>query len=996
MARFARLALLSAVVLLIPTLARAQGSIAGAVKDSSGAVLPGVTVEAASPVLIEKVRTATTDGRGQYQIVDLRPGAYVVTFTLPGFNTVKREGITLSGSFVATVDVEMRVGALEETITVTGEAPLVDVQSVTRQRAVSAEIIDALPTSRVHSSIATLIPGISATKADIGGTTFSAGFMQGHGSKGDDSRIMTDGISVAAFRGKGAGGQTTPDVGAMQEMTFDYAGASAENPTGGIRVNLIPREGGNSFKGSTFYGFANSSMQSSGLTQEIADRGLKVTDSVKMNYDFNPGFGGPIVRDRLWFYATFRNTVADNYVGGLYFDKNAGDPTKWTFDPDTSRQVFKHQWWRDAQLRLTYQVSPRNKLGISMWSTPTCQCPSGASATTAFEASTVSSNEPWHQMLVNYSAPLTNRILLESTVFARFDEFTTNRNLDEGRNPLLIPVTEQSTGFLYRATPQYTRNQWTGVYYRAALSYVTGTHSLKVGFNNQPGALVDGRLADNPLSYRVNRPISQGGTPNQLTLRATPFYPIYNVTRDLGIYVQDKWTLSRLTLSYGLRYDNFRAAYPEQHFGPVTLAPKRDVSFPETAGQNWKDWSPKSAVSYDVFGNQRTAIKASLNRYVAGNGSGGLTDTLNPFTGLVSSTTRTWTDSNNNFFPDCDILNPVVQDLRASGGDFCAAMSNSNFGTSVNTGVTVDPKLKNGWFKREFNWEFSTGVQHQLTQGVALDVSYFRRWYGNFQVTDDRNLSASDFDKFLIPAPTTTPFATTAPAGTQLPNGGNYNVENLYNIVGAKFGQPTDNFVTLSDTYGKQTEHWNGFDVLVSARLHSRLTIQGGTSTGRTTTNSCEIRAKLPETALLNPYCETSTGFLTDLKGFVTYTVPRAEVLLSTTFQSSMGPQIQANYVATNAVVQPSLGRALSGNAPNVTVPLIKPGEMFGDHLYQLDFRIGKVFRFNRYRFVANLDVFNALNQHTVLTENSNFDVWRRPTSILMARFAKVGFQLDF
>ena len=998
MARFTRLAVLVVgAVLLIPTMALAQASIAGTVTDSSGAVLPGVTVEAASPVLIEKVRTATTDGGGQYNIVNLRPGDYTLTFTLGGFNSVKREGVALTGSFTATVDADMKVGAQEETITVTAAATTIDLQNATRQRVVTAEVIDALPTSRVHSSLATLIPGISATKADIGGTTFSAGFMQGHGSRGDDSRIMTDGISVAAFRGKGAGGQTTPDVGAMQEMTFDYSGASAENPTGGIRVNLVPREGGNAFKGSTFLSFANGSLQGNNLDQSLKDRGLLIRDSVKTNYDFNPGVGGPIKKDKLWFYFTFRTTVADNYVGGLFKNKNAGNPATFAYEPDLTQQVYKHQWWKDAQLRTTWQVSPRNKIGISTWTTPTCQCPSSASALVSEEASTVSSNDPWYQWLVNYQTPITNRMLFESTVFYRFDVFTTNRVSSDRVG--LNPIAEQSTGFSYRATPQFTRNQWKGFYYRAALSYVTGTHNVKIGFNNQPGALTDGILSDNPLSFRVNRPISAGGTPNQMTLRATPYYPIYNVERDLGIFVQDKWTRNRVTLTYGLRYDNFKAAYPVQHFGPSLLAPNREITFPKTDGENWKDFSPKSAIAIDLFGDQKTAVKASLNRYVAGNGSGGLTNTMNPFTALVSQVTRSWTDANSNFIPDCNILNPVQQDNRPGGGDFCGTMSNTNFGTNVSNGVTVDPKLASGWGKREFNWEASAGIQHQIAQGMSIEMSYFRRWYGNFQVTDDRNLAPGDFDRFNIIAPTATPFAAFAPSGAQLPNGGGYAIENLYNV--RVFGTPVDNYVTLSDTYGKQTEHWNGVDVLFNARFQNRLTLQGGTSTGRTTTNNCAIREKLPESSPTSPFCATNTGWLTDIKGFATYTIPKIEVLVSTTFQSVVGPQLAANFTATNAVINRpvadgGLGRNLSGTTASVTVPLFAAGTQFGDRLYQMDFRVGKVFRIFGARSVFNVDIFNALNSATVLTENSTFDQWRQPTSILMARFVKFGVQFDF
>src|SRR6266571_6853445 len=164
MAKWARpWVLFGALVLLWPTAAHAQASLAGVVKDASGGVLPGVTVEAASPALIEKVRSVVTDDTGQYRIVDLRPGTYSVTFTLPGFSTVKREGIEITGTFVATVNGDLKVGALEETITVTGETPVVDVQSVKVQQTVSKDILAAIPSSRSGGGIQALIPGMSAT-----------------------------------------------------------------------------------------------------------------------------------------------------------------------------------------------------------------------------------------------------------------------------------------------------------------------------------------------------------------------------------------------------------------------------------------------------------------------------------------------------------------------------------------------------------------------------------------------------------------------------------------------------------------------------------------------------------------------------------------------------------------------------------------------------------------------------------------------------------------
>src|SRR3954453_10756151 len=164
---------LCACAVLLPAAAFGQASIAGVVRDTSGAVMPGVTVEASSPALIEKVRSAVTDGSGQYKIVNLRPGLYTVTFTLPGFSSVRREGIELTGDFTATINAELKVGSLEETITVSGAAPLVDVQSVTKQTVFTREILDVLPAARSIQGAAVLIPGVTTPGAarDVGGTT---------------------------------------------------------------------------------------------------------------------------------------------------------------------------------------------------------------------------------------------------------------------------------------------------------------------------------------------------------------------------------------------------------------------------------------------------------------------------------------------------------------------------------------------------------------------------------------------------------------------------------------------------------------------------------------------------------------------------------------------------------------------------------------------------------------------------------------------------------
>ena len=209
-------------LLLVPASALAQASITGVVKDASGAVLPGVTVEASSPALIEKVRSAITDGAGQYRIVDLRPGVYAVAFTLPGFSTLRRDNVELTGSFTATVNADLRVGGVEETVTVTGESPVVDVQSATKQRVLTAEVIEAIPSGRSQYNLGVLIPGASVTGGqDVGGSAgLDAAFaMTIHGSTADSQRITQNGITLGTILAGGYGGGAVPNASATSRRT---------------------------------------------------------------------------------------------------------------------------------------------------------------------------------------------------------------------------------------------------------------------------------------------------------------------------------------------------------------------------------------------------------------------------------------------------------------------------------------------------------------------------------------------------------------------------------------------------------------------------------------------------------------------------------------------------------------------------------------------------------------------------------------------------------
>ena len=330
--------------LLLPSTASAQftGAITGVVKDASGGVLPGVTVEAASPALIEKVRSVVTDDTGQYRIVDLRPGTYSVTFTLPGFSTVKRDGIELTGTFVATVNGDLKVGALEETITVTGETPIVDVQSVKVQQTVSKDVLRRFPSSRSAGGIQALIPGHEQRRR----------FRRHHrrrrlapgrstAAAGSDSRTYSDGLNIGWAGGGGGQWGNMVNVAAAQEVVLSTSGGLGEAETGGVIAQRRSRARAATRSAAAFVANgANGAMQGSNYTQSLKDQGLKAPSELNSMYEINPMGGGRIIRDKLWFYTSYRHIATDNTVPGMWVNKNAGNPNAWTVDFDKSQQAF--------------------------------------------------------------------------------------------------------------------------------------------------------------------------------------------------------------------------------------------------------------------------------------------------------------------------------------------------------------------------------------------------------------------------------------------------------------------------------------------------------------------------------------------------------------------------------------------------------------------------------------------------------------------------------
>jgi len=1022
------------VMLALPTAAFAQAAITGVVRDASGAVLPGVTVEAASPVLIEKIRSVFSDSTGQYRIVDLRPGTYTLTFTLPGFTTVKRDGIELTGDFVASVNADLRIGSLEETVTVTGASPIVDVQSARVQTVLDRDVLTAIPTSRGANGIQALVPGmvVGLANGDSGGITGGSGGMAGfiHGARASDSRTLHDGINTG-WAGANSNAAVSNVAGA-QETVLTTSGGLGEAETGGVMLNIIPRDGGNSFSGTLFLSGANGAMQGSNYTDALRAAGLRSPQELKKVYDFNPMGGGRIVRDKLWFYLTYREVVAENTVPGMFFNRNAGDPTKWLVDFDTSRPAFVDSVTRNAVARLTWQISPRNKLSISHSEQYDRQNKTGGgSATRAPEAQGMRLYTPGHIQQASWTSPFTNRLMFEAgwgDYFSRYANFAPR--VDGSHNDSMISVVEQCApscplnngypndpsipgiaGLIYRFNQPlqqgFERHQiGTIAQMRAAASYIPGSHSVKVGYQGNISHPSQEYFNFTPfIQYRFNN-----GVPNQLN--QTTIYPGFvKYQRNImmtSFFAQDTYTRARLTLQGGVRYDGIGTSYPDAGVGGpgYQLMPTRIFYAAGTTDEiHWKDVTPRMGAVFDLFGNGKTAIKLNVGKYLTALTASNSDLDLHPLVRTTPQTTRTWNDSfypagdarRGNYVPDCDLLSP---DANAE----CGRMDNQNFGKEIFT-KSFDPDLIHGWGKRTYNWEMGISVQQEVLPRVGVTVGYFRRWFGNFYTANNRLTNTADYTPFSIPRP----------LDARLPDGGGGTVTGLYNLVPEKVGAE-DLYSQLSNNFGEMSENWHGVDANVNARMRSGLTVQGGVSSGRRKLDNCDVRGALPETyswqstqavqttrvttstgALANPWCHVVEPFLTSVRGLATYLVPKIDLQVSSTWRSDPGPELRADYVVTSAIAQPSLGRALSSG--NVTVNLVEPGTLYGARQNNIDLRIAKILRFGRTRAQFGVDVYNLLNTDVVTGYNNGYSAtgaWLTPTTIQPARYARLNMELNF
>jgi carboxypeptidase family protein len=997
---------------LLPATASAQSAIAGQVKDNTGAVLPGVTVEAASPALIEGRRSVVTDGEGRFAIVNLRPGTYTVTYMLEGFTRVERQGIALPSNFTATVDATLSVGSLTETLTVTGKSPIVDVQQAQRSQVLDHTMLDSIVNSRRLDFQLNLAAGVRSHGVDVGGTDGVDSQASAHGAGSLHNTYMFEGLSVDNAIGHSDGSDNINyyTVVGNQEMVVETSGGTAEQAVGGVRLNIIPKDGGNTFSGTAYAGWSSGAWQSDNFTQRLQDVGVSTLPKIDRIWDFSGTVGGPVLRDRLWFHYSMRDWGRAVPVLNSFYDD--GRP----FISSGARLGLVP--------RLTWQATPRNKVTAYLeWlasrSGPKLEC--CVTAEPVFVPGQRGTDPetgtrwwgPWDSFTkrpygvgyVKWSSPLSSRLLLEagySTSFVYPGVAKPQPGLsDPARGTpewysraVSVDLDRGTRWFSTRGSITHSLNHEASF----AASYVTGTHNVKVGIQRKDA----GHIADNESLGDTTEVRYRSGVPDSVLVGNYPATIETRLNYDLGVYAQDRWALGRLSLTYGLRSEWVNAGVPAQSAPAGRFTEPRNIPEVKDA-PNWgPDVSPRFGLAYDLFGNAKTAVKFSAGKYFT-RVMTSLASISNPL--ALTSASLPWSDR--------DLQGralPTNNDRVVQDNELDLTRLPTDFGTKKL--VNIDPD-----FKREYNIETALSVQHELLRGVSVSAGWYRRSFHNIAIGGVRNINFStlgynvnwSFDDY-VPVQVVSPY--------------NGEVFTAYNLKSAALLPQVDTLLTTSKT---NHQVYHGFEFAFQGRLPGGGVVLTSSTTQRTLANTCDQ----PDDPNRQRFCDRfnlpapyTVTFRTDFKLAGSYPLPFGlEASADFTSYPGMGGTGNAvngvepdkvlpinwditrttRYTEADCVGRPCTPGALVIPGlvqTSLVLPLVPAGVVRqAERQNQLNFGLRKLFRMGGYEWAVELNLFNALNADTIVSEVSDrfgTAAYAVPALVLPGRLPRLAVRLNW
>jgi hypothetical protein len=950
--------------MLLSSAAHAQSAIVGVVKDTSGAAMPGVTVEASSDVLIEKVKSTISDGDGAYRIAELRPGTYKVTFTLPGFKTFQRDGLVLPSEFTATLNAELGVGSLEETITVTGASPVVDVTSTAKTSVLNREAIDLIPTGRSIQGLGQLIVGVNLNLPDTGGArAMQQTYMTTHGMTTANTTVLVDGQMTNGLQGDGAV-QSYYNDAMNAEMSYQTAAIGAETSSGGVRLNMIPREGGNRFSGDFKAVNRPGTWQASNLTDRHKVRGLTAGNAIDRIVDYTASIGGPIKKDKLWFFSSARYFSVNNFIANTFFDDGS--------------QGVDDQFIKSAMTRLTWQVTPRNKISAYGDEIDKYRGHDMQANYDPETAATVWNSPAYHTMGIKWSSPVTSSLFLEAG-FSNNTEYYTLEYREGVEKPrgsaewfATAAKNELDLGGYTQAGPSNLTESPIAFYWTASATWVNGSHTIKFGANNRQGTFKHTRQANAELiqQYRSSSTGIRWSVPDSVLIRNTPLAYSERLNRDLGIYIQDAWRINRLTANIGLRWETLNAQVNAGKSPAGRFVPER--SFAEINNlPAWNNFAPRMGLVYDLFGNGQTAIKYSLNRYNLSRTTG-IAGNHNPL--LSQTATLPWRDVNGNGIADGT--------LRCQG--YPSATCEIDF-SSLPSNYGVAALNEYGAYPRTWNLESGLELQHELMSGLSVGAAWWKGNFHNLTATINRSYTTADYTPYTFYNPLTgQPFEVYA------------------RTLQAR---PTLNL----DTYDPERKRgYESFNFESRWRIPGGGQVSGGVAYERERNKNCTSpddpnydgngKALCNEFLLDIPYRASWKASGTREIGW--------GVNLSFSFQSNSSPV--SSRVMT--VTRGSTRYPANCPAPCPANQIIMPTTTFGqatltynlqpvratsvERITQLDFKVARNFRFGRIQVLPTFEVFNINNSDAIIsyiTTNVLSTSYLAPNSIMQGRMYGLG-----